>query len=143
MSFLEARVSFPSKFASLFSVRTQNRSVLFHLNLYMLWTKGAHQSANLTSTGRIKINQIPFVIFKALSQFSFKFSSPYSAMIHNFSEIFYLKQYMLWTKKRRNFSLLTRYSLKFTHCSSLVVKSLATRCKIRSLLVAIFARYSL
>ena len=41
---------------------------------------------------------------------------------------------------RRNFSLVTRYSLKFTRCSLLVVKSLVTRCKIRSLLVAEVAR---
>ena len=46
MSFLEPRVSFSSNFASLFSVMRHNSSVLFHLNLYMLWTKGAHQSAN-------------------------------------------------------------------------------------------------
>ena len=39
-----------------------------------------------------------------------------------------------WT--RRNFSLVACYSLKFTRCSLLVVKSLVTRCKIRSLLVA-------
>ena len=36
----------------------------------------------------------------------------------------------------RNFSLVARYSLKFTRCSFLVVKSLVTRCKIRLLLVA-------
>ena len=41
---------------------------------------------------------------------------------------------------RRNFSLVTRYSLKFTRCSLLVVKSLVTRCKICSLLVAEVAR---
>ena len=46
MSFLEPRVSFSSNFASLFSVMRHNSSVLFHLKLYMLWTKGAHQSAN-------------------------------------------------------------------------------------------------
>ena len=40
----------------------------------------------------------------------------------------------------RNFSLVTLYSLKFTRCSLLVVKSLVTRCKIRSLLVAEVAR---
>ena len=37
---------------------------------------------------------------------------------------------------RRNFSLVVRYSLKFTHRSLLVVKSPVTRCKICSLLVA-------
>ena len=38
--------------------------------------------------------------------------------------------------RRRNFSLVARYSLKFTRCLLLVVKSLITCCKIRSLLVA-------
>ena len=37
---------------------------------------------------------------------------------------------------RRNFSLVARYSFKFTRCLLLVVKSLVTRCKIRSLLIA-------
>ena len=41
---------------------------------------------------------------------------------------------------RRNFSLVARYSLKFTRCSLLFVKSLVTRCKIRSSLVAEVAR---
>ena len=53
--------------------------------------------------------------------------------------------------ERRNFSLIARYSLKFTRCSLIVVISLVTRCKIRlllvaknhSLLVSKFARYSL
>ena len=36
---------------------------------------------------------------------------------------------------RRNFSLVACYSLKFTRCSLLVIKSLVTRCKIRLLLI--------
>ena len=50
---------------------------------------------------------------------------------------------------RRNFSLVARYSLKFTRCSLLVVKSLDARCKNslvvknHSLLVAKFDRYLL
>ena len=46
MAFLKPRVSFSSNFASLFSVMRRNSSVLFHPKLYMLWKKGAHQSAN-------------------------------------------------------------------------------------------------
>ena len=46
MSFLEPRVSFSSNFASLFSVMRHNSSVLFHLNICMLWTNGSNQSAN-------------------------------------------------------------------------------------------------
>ena len=41
---------------------------------------------------------------------------------------------------RRNFSFVACYSLKFTCCSLLPVKSLVTRCKILSLLVAEVAR---
>ena len=41
---------------------------------------------------------------------------------------------------RRNFSLVVHYSFKFIRCSLLVVKSLVTRCKIRSLLDAEVAR---
>ena len=39
-------------------------------------------------------------------------------------------------KRRCNFSLVACYLLKFTRCSLLIVKSLVTRCKICSLLVA-------
>ena len=44
MSFLEPRVSFSSNFASLFIVMRHNSSLSFHLNICILWTKGAHQS---------------------------------------------------------------------------------------------------
>ena len=47
MSFLERRVSFSSKFTSPFSVMRHNASVLLHLNICMLWTKGSNQSANI------------------------------------------------------------------------------------------------
>ena len=39
----------------------------------------------------MKINQIPYVIFQATSQFSFKFSKT--------PEIFFVKHYMLWTER--------------------------------------------
>ena len=39
-----------------------------------------------------------------------------------------------------NFILVARYSLKFTRCSLVVVKSLFTRCRISSFLVAEVAR---
>ena len=54
-------MSFSSKCGSLFSVMRDNFSVLFHLKLYMLSTKGTHQVQIFRlSTARIKINQIPF-----------------------------------------------------------------------------------
>ena len=56
MSFLEPRVSFPSNFASFFSVKKHNSFIHFYLNLYMLWTKGM-QSLRL-STAYVKFYQI-------------------------------------------------------------------------------------
>ena len=45
----------------------------------------------------MKLNQIPYVIFQAMSNFSFKFASPFSVMTRTSSEIFLLK-YMFCTK---------------------------------------------
>ena len=57
MSFFEPRVCFSSNFASFFSVMRHNSSLPFHLNIYMLWTKGAHKSANFqTLTVHMKVN---------------------------------------------------------------------------------------
>ena len=42
----QPRASFSSNFASLISVMRDHSSVPFHLKLYMLLTKGTHQSAN-------------------------------------------------------------------------------------------------
>ena len=44
-------------------------------------------------------------------------------------------QTLIWKEMRCNLSLVARYSLKFTHCSLLVVKSLVNRCKMCSFLV--------
>ena len=95
MLFLEPRVTFPSNLASLFSVTRNNSSVLFHLNLYMLLKK----RANLTSTARMKITKFLTSFSKSWVSFPLNFASPFSVMTHNSSEIFYLKHYMLWTKR--------------------------------------------
>ena len=59
-SFFKQKMSFSSKCGSLFSVMRDNSSVLFHLKLYMLSTKGTHQVQIFRlSTARIKINQSP------------------------------------------------------------------------------------
>ena len=67
MSFLKSRASFSSNFASLSTLMRDNSSVLFHLKLYMLSTKGTHQvqifSQLLTLTKFL-------VIFQTTSQFS-------------------------------------------------------------------------
>ena len=76
MSLLEPRVSFSTNVASFFSVMRQNSSVPFHLKLYVLWTKGAYQKANFQTydcSNENSNSQIPYVIYQAKSQFSFKF----------------------------------------------------------------------
>ena len=46
MSFLQPRASFYSNFTSLINDMIDHSSVLFHLKLYVLSTKGTHQSAD-------------------------------------------------------------------------------------------------
>ena len=67
--------NFSSNFALPFIAMRHNSSVLFHLNVYMLWTKEAHQKVQIFRLSRdcMKISQISFVVFQATSQFSFKF----------------------------------------------------------------------
>ena len=50
-------------------------------------------------TACMKINQILYVIFKPQVSFCLYFATPFSVMTHYSSEIFQLKQYMLWTKR--------------------------------------------
>ena len=101
-------------------------SVLWHITpLYFFWlkhifsTKAAHQSANFRhATARIKIHQIPHVIFGTKS-LSSSFASLFSVMRHNSSVFFHLKLYMLYAKgahqsaKFSNFRLLVWKLTKF------------------------------
>ena len=74
MLFLEQRVSFYSNFASLFSVMKHNSPVVFHLNLYMLWSKEPIKVQIFRlSAAHMKTKQISYVIFQATIQFSLKF----------------------------------------------------------------------
>ena len=56
------------------------------------------------STARMKINQIPYVVFQASCQFSFKFASPFSVMTHNSSEIFKLQHCSVCFGKKESIS---------------------------------------
>ena len=69
MSFLKSRASFSSNFASLSTLMRDNSSVLFHLKLYMLWTKGTHQVQIFTQLLTLKLTKF-LVNFQATSQFS-------------------------------------------------------------------------
>ena len=69
MSFLKPRASFSSNFASLSTLMRDNSSVLFHLKLYMLLTKGIHQVQIFSQLLALKLTKF-LVIFQATSQFS-------------------------------------------------------------------------
>ena len=59
MPYLKPQINFSLNFASLFSVMRNNSSLLLQLKLYMIWTKGIHQSANLRLlTTHMKFGQI-------------------------------------------------------------------------------------
>ena len=103
-SFLEPRVSFPSNFASLFIVMRRDSSVLFHLKLWMLCTKGAHQSADFqtfqTQSANFqcrKLVKFLMLFFKSRASFLLNFASHFSVTTHNSYEIF-LQKHMVWTK---------------------------------------------
>ena len=74
VSFLEAQVSFPSNFASIFSAIKHNSSILFLAQtLYTLFKRSPLKCKFLRfSSAWVKIRQIPHVIFESTSQFSFK-----------------------------------------------------------------------
>ena len=69
MSFLKPRASFSSNFASLSTLMRDNSSVLFHLKLYMLSTKGTHQVQIFSQLLTLKLTKF-LVIFQATNQFS-------------------------------------------------------------------------
>ena len=67
----ETKKSFEIIFASLSTVMRDNSSVLFHLKLYMLSTKGTHQVQIFSQLLALKLTKF-LVIFQATSQFSLK-----------------------------------------------------------------------
>ena len=69
MSFLKPRASFSSNFTSLSTLMGDNSSVLFHLKLYMLSTKGTNQVQIFSQMLALKLTKF-LVIFQATSQFS-------------------------------------------------------------------------
>ena len=86
MSCLEPRVSFPSNFASLFSVMRHNSSALFRLNFYMLWTNFKVQISR-PLTALMKIKQMSYIsLFKPRVSFPLNFALPFNFMTHNSSE---------------------------------------------------------
>ena len=70
---------FFSKFESLFGVTRRNSFVLFHLNfIYFGHKEPIKVQIFRLPNARKKINQIPYVIFQATSQFLFKFCITFS-----------------------------------------------------------------
>ena len=74
MSFLKAKVSFPSNVASIFSAIKQNFSILFLAQRSCTLTKKSPLKCKFLrfSSALVKIRKIPDVIFESTGQFSFK-----------------------------------------------------------------------
>ena len=93
LSILKGQVDSSPNFVSLFSVMKDNSSLLFHLKLYMLSTKGTHQVQIFRfSTAHIKINQIPHV--NSSSDFALLFSVMKITPMYFFScnEIYFVQK---------------------------------------------------
>ena len=117
MSILELRTSFSSNFASLFSVMRHNSSVLFHLKLYMLWTKGARQSANFQDIWLCawKLTKFLMSFFKPRVNFPLNLSSHIWVMIQFLWNFLVETLYALDTHQSKFFQTLQR-SFEFTSC---------------------------
>ena len=89
MSFLEPRLSFSSNFISLFSV-IRLTLLYFFISIFICLRQKDPIKVQIfrLSTVCMKINQIPNVFFKPQRSFPLNFASPFSDMVHNFSEIF-------------------------------------------------------
>ena len=80
---------FPSRFASIFSLMTQNYSILFYLKHNIVWSKGPHWSANFETFERwVKFEKFFMSFFKAPVSSLSKFASFFSVMAHDSSVIF-------------------------------------------------------
>ena len=95
------KVSFSSKFGSLFSVTRDNSSALFSLKLYMLLTNIAHQSAIFSdlSLFMLKFTKFLMSFLESRASFTSNFASLISAMRDNFFLLFHLKLYMFSPKE--------------------------------------------
>ena len=59
----------------------------------MLWTKGSHRMYAQ------KLTEFLMSFLKLQATFRLNFASLFSVVVHNYSEMFWLKHYMLWTKE--------------------------------------------
>ena len=114
MSFLKPRASFSSNFASFSTLMRDNSSVLFHLKLYMLSTKGTHFQSTATSQFSLQLlfgqkEPMKVQIFKFLSALmkvhpishaSFETTrSRFTQILHLCSLYFLSQSLILWTKR--------------------------------------------
>ena len=91
MSFLEPRVSFSSNFASLFSVKRLPLLFFPSKSLYAL-DKRIRSKFKFSDFRLLALKLTKFLVsfFKPQISFPLNFASPFSVMIHNSSEIFWL-----------------------------------------------------
>ena len=100
MLFFKQKLSFSSKFGSVFTVMRGNSSVFFQLKLYMLLTKVAHQKCKFSDLSllALKFTKFPMSFLEPRVNFSSYFASLSSVMRDNSSVLFNLKLYLLRTK---------------------------------------------
>ena len=100
MSFLKAHVSFPSNFASVFSVIKHNSSVLFSVKHYILWSKAAHLNANCFDIQvlRSKFFRSLMTILNWQVNSSWNFASFFIVTRHSSPVNFKLVHFLLWIK---------------------------------------------
>ena len=101
VSYLKALVSFLSNVASFFSAITQNSPILFLAQIFCTLFKRSPLKCKVLrfSSGRVKIYQIPHVIFEIASQFSLNVASIFSA-VKQISPILFLAQRLCTFFKR-------------------------------------------
>ena len=89
-----------------YSVSLDNSSVIFHLYFICFGQKEPIKVQIFRlSTAHMKINKFLMSFFKPRVSFPLNFASPFGAITDNSSEIFYLKHYMLWTKRARHYTV--------------------------------------
>ena len=101
MSFSKLQRSFSSNFESIFSVMKDNFSVLVVTQILYILVKRSPLKCNFLRllSAWVKIYQTSHINFETTGQFIFKLLSFLSVITHNFSEIFQLMHFLLWTKR--------------------------------------------
>ena len=93
-----------------------NSSVIFHLNLCMLWTNKAQQIPKFHT---FRLTKLLMSFLKLQISLPLNFASPFSLMTHNYSEIPEFKNYMLWKKRAHQYAAFQTFIFHTTSSGSI------------------------